>query len=128
MAEKQESRGRGAATAMHRSGFGQATEAIEKLRAVVDQASRSIKDLTQASEQWARERRNAPSEVAKQLREQSGRAVGTMSETVEHNPLTSMAVAFAVGFLVASLIKRCRLAVAGPGGVAVDRGSPRAIS
>ena len=45
-------------------------------------------------------------EVANQLREQSSRAVGTMTETVEHNPLTSMAVAFAVGFLLASLIKR----------------------
>jgi ElaB/YqjD/DUF883 family membrane-anchored ribosome-binding protein len=44
--------------------------------------------------------------VAQQMREQGGRAVGTMSETVEQNPLASMAVAFAVGFLLASLIKR----------------------
>ncbi len=44
--------------------------------------------------------------LAQQLREQGERAVGTVSETVEHNPLTSMAVAFAVGFLVASLVKR----------------------
>jgi ElaB/YqjD/DUF883 family membrane-anchored ribosome-binding protein len=87
-------------------GFTQATEAVEKLRTVVDQASKSIKDLTLASEQWAQEAQERAREVAQQLREQGERAVGTMSETVEHNPLTSMAVAFAVGFLVASLIKR----------------------
>jgi ElaB/YqjD/DUF883 family membrane-anchored ribosome-binding protein len=87
-------------------GFSQATEAVDKLRTVVDQASRSIKELTQASEQWAHDAQERAREVAGQLREQSSRAVGTVSETVEHNPLTSMAVAFAVGFLVASLIKR----------------------
>ena len=107
MAEKQESgeqsAGDGTAAAF---GFSQATEAVEKLRAVVDQASRSIKELTQVSEQWAQDAQERAREVAQQLREQGGRAVGSMSETVEHNPLTSMAVAFAVGFLVASLIKR----------------------
>lgn len=87
-------------------GLSQATEAIEKLRTVVDQASRSIKDLTQASEHWAQEAQVRAREVAKELREQSEKAVGTVSETVEQNPLASLAVAFAVGFLLASLIKR----------------------
>jgi ElaB/YqjD/DUF883 family membrane-anchored ribosome-binding protein len=107
MAEKKESKEwlGGAGNAIE-SGFSQAAEAIEKLRTVVDQASRSIKDLTEASEHWAQDAQERAREVASQLRAQSNRAVGSMTETVEHNPLTSMAVAFAVGFLVASLIKR----------------------
>jgi ElaB/YqjD/DUF883 family membrane-anchored ribosome-binding protein len=107
MAEKQESKARaGGAGSAIESGINQATEAIEKLRAVVDQASRSFKELTEASEHWAQDAQERAREVASQLRDQSNRAVGTMTETVEHNPLASMAVAFAVGFLVASLIKR----------------------
>ncbi|HUC70983.1 MAG TPA: hypothetical protein VMS01_07325 [Stellaceae bacterium] len=106
MAEKQESGERPAGDGNAMFSFSQATEAIEKLRSVVDQASKSIKDLTQASEQWAQEAQERARELAQQLREQGERAVGTVSETVEHNPLTSMAVAFAVGFLVASLVKR----------------------
>lgn len=106
--EKQESaeRSGGNGNAATMFGLGQATEAIEKLRTVVDQASRSIKDLTQASEQWAQEAQVRAREVAKELRDQGEWAVGTVSDTVEHNPLASLAVAFAVGFLVASLIKR----------------------
>jgi ElaB/YqjD/DUF883 family membrane-anchored ribosome-binding protein len=88
------------------TGFTQATETLDKLRAVVDQATRSIKDLTQVSEQWAQEARGRAREVAKQLGEQSGWASGKLSETVEHNPLASLAVAFVLGFLAASLIKR----------------------
>jgi ElaB/YqjD/DUF883 family membrane-anchored ribosome-binding protein len=107
MADRQESgerpSGNGDATAF---GFNQASEAIEKLRTVVDQASRSVKELTQASEQWAQDAQMRAREVAKELREQSEWAVGSVSETVEHNPLASLAVAFAVGFLVASLIRR----------------------
>jgi ElaB/YqjD/DUF883 family membrane-anchored ribosome-binding protein len=107
MAEKQES-GEHSGSTGNATGFGfdQASEAVEKLRGVVDQASRSIKDWTQASEQWARETQERAREVAKELRDQGGRAVGTVSETVEHNPLTSLAVAFAVGVLVASLVRR----------------------
>jgi len=44
--------------------------------------------------------------VAKELRSQGERAVGTVSQQVEHNPVTSLAVAFAVGFICASLIRR----------------------
>jgi len=107
MAEKQESGerlgGDGNATA---SGFAQASEAVDKLRTLVDQASRSIKDFTKVSEQWAHDAQGRARGVAKELSEQSGRAVGAVSETVEHNPLASLAVAFAAGFLVASLIRR----------------------
>jgi len=102
MAQKQESGSEGGDSATT-YGIGQATEAVEKLRTVVDQASRSIKDMTLASEQWAQEHAR---DAAKVLRDRGGQAVSTVSETVEHNPLTSLAVAFAVGFLVASLIKR----------------------
>ena len=87
-------------------GMAQATEVMEKLRNVVDQASQSIKELTQIGQQWAQMAPGRAQEVAQQVREQGGRAVGQMSETVEQNPLASMAVAFAVGFLLASLIKR----------------------
>jgi ElaB/YqjD/DUF883 family membrane-anchored ribosome-binding protein len=107
MTEQQESAertsGDGKATAF---GLSQATEAVDKLRAVVEQASRSIKDLTQASEHWAQEVPGRARGVAQQLREQSGRAVGTVSGTVEHNPLASLAIAFVAGVLLASLIKR----------------------
>jgi ElaB/YqjD/DUF883 family membrane-anchored ribosome-binding protein len=111
MPEQQESKGRttssgnGEANASN-YGVAQATEAMEKLRTVVDQASKSIKDWTQLGQQWAQNAPGRAQEMAQQMREQSGKAVGTMSETVEQNPLASMAVAFAVGFLLASLIKK----------------------
>jgi ElaB/YqjD/DUF883 family membrane-anchored ribosome-binding protein len=101
--EKERAAGEGNGMAF---GFSQATETIDKLRGVVDQATRSIKDLTQVSEQWAQEARDRARDVAKQLGVQSDWASGKISETVEHNPLASIAVAFALGFLAASLIKR----------------------
>jgi ElaB/YqjD/DUF883 family membrane-anchored ribosome-binding protein len=88
------------------SGVGQASDAVEKLRSVVDQASRSIRDLTQASEQWAQTAQDRAAKTAKELRTQGERAVDTVSQQVEHNPLTSVAIAFALGFLVASLVRR----------------------
>jgi ElaB/YqjD/DUF883 family membrane-anchored ribosome-binding protein len=107
MAEKQEtgdrSGGDGGGSGF---GFGQASEAVDKLRSVVDQASQSIRDLAQASEQWAHTAQERATEMAKELRAQGERAVGTVSQQVEHNPMTSVAVAFAVGFLVASLVRR----------------------
>ena len=107
MAERQESAerasGNGDATALS---FSKATEAVEKLRAVVDRASRSITDLTQASEQWAQGAQERAREVAQKLRGQPARAVDTVSQTVQHNPLASLAIAFAAGVLLASLVKR----------------------
>ena len=84
----------------------EATEAIEKLRSGIDQASRAMRDLTQASEHWAQSIQDRARDMAKELRSQGERAVGTVSQQVEHNPLTSLAVAFAVGFLCATLIRR----------------------
>jgi ElaB/YqjD/DUF883 family membrane-anchored ribosome-binding protein len=43
--------------------------------------------------------------IAKELRGQGDRAVGALSQQVEHNPLANVAVAFAVGFICASLIQ-----------------------
>ena len=103
LSDKQESSGDGSGGGF---GFNQATEAVEKLRAVVEQASQSIRELTQASEQWAQTAQERATEMAKEFRAQSERAVGTVTEQVEHNPLTSLAIAFAVGFLVASVTRR----------------------
>jgi ElaB/YqjD/DUF883 family membrane-anchored ribosome-binding protein len=84
----------------------QATEAIEKLRSGIDQASRAVRDLTQVGGHWAQDLQGRARDMAKDLRSQGERAVGTVSQQVEHNPLTSLAVAFAVGFICASLIRR----------------------
>ncbi len=106
MAEKHEKAERSGDEGKTAFGFGQASDAVEKLRPLDDQASRSIKDFTQASEQWAQDAQERARGIAKDLSEQGGRAVGAVSDTVEHNPLASLAVAFAAGFLLASLIKR----------------------
>ena len=107
MAEKQEIGDRTVGkTGAGEPGFGQASEAVEKLRSVVDQASRSIRDLTEASEQWAQTAQERATEMAKELRVQGEHAVGAVSKQVEQNPLISVAVAIAVGFLVASLVRR----------------------
>jgi ElaB/YqjD/DUF883 family membrane-anchored ribosome-binding protein len=44
--------------------------------------------------------------MAMELRNQGERAVSTVSQQVEHNPLTSLAVAFAVGCVLGTLIRR----------------------
>jgi ElaB/YqjD/DUF883 family membrane-anchored ribosome-binding protein len=79
------------------------SEAIEMLRSGIDQATRAMRDLTEASGDLAQRAGG----MAKDLRKQSERAVTTVSHQVEQNPLTSMAIAFAVGFIVcAALIRR----------------------
>jgi ElaB/YqjD/DUF883 family membrane-anchored ribosome-binding protein len=84
----------------------EATEAIERLRSGIDQASRAMRDLTQVGGHWAQDLQERARDMAKDLRSQGERAVGTVSQQVEHNPLTSLAVAFAVGVIFASLIRR----------------------
>jgi ElaB/YqjD/DUF883 family membrane-anchored ribosome-binding protein len=85
---------------------GEAGEAIEKLRSGIEQASGALRDLTQAGEHWVQGLPERARYVANELRSQGERAVGTVSRQVEHNPVTSLAVAFAVGFICASLIRR----------------------
>jgi ElaB/YqjD/DUF883 family membrane-anchored ribosome-binding protein len=84
----------------------QATDAIEKLRSRIDQASQAMRDLTQVSEQWAQGTQGRVRDMAIELRSQGERAVSTVSQQVEHNPLTSLAVAFALGCVVGTLIRR----------------------
>jgi ElaB/YqjD/DUF883 family membrane-anchored ribosome-binding protein len=124
-AEKQESGNRSLGSEPRGGdGSGQAAEALEGLRSVIDQASRAVRDLTQASQQWtqvAQERardmgqelRNqgeralaGMSQQAQELRNQGERAVAGVSQQVEQNPLTSLAIAFALGYLVATLTRR----------------------
>jgi ElaB/YqjD/DUF883 family membrane-anchored ribosome-binding protein len=84
----------------------QATEAIEKLRSRINEASQAMRDLTQVSEQWAEGTQGRVRDMAMQLRNQGERAVSTVSQQVEHNPLTSLAIAFAFGCVCAALIRR----------------------
>jgi len=84
----------------------QATDAIDKLRARIDQASQAMRDLSQVSEQWAQGTQGRVRDMAAELRNQGERAVSTVSQQVEHSPLTSLAVAFALGCVFGTLIRR----------------------
>ena len=114
--EKQESTGRavvsepnagrtnggdGGATALGQ----QASHALEGLRSVIEQASQVLRDLTPAGSQWMQNTDRAR-EVAQGLRVQGEQAVGTVSRQVEQNPMMSIAVAFAMGYLLATLTRR----------------------
>ena len=66
----------------------------------------AFRDLTQVGGDWAHGLQERALDVAKELRSQSDRAVGTVSQQVEHHPLASLGVAFAIGFVCASLIRR----------------------
>jgi ElaB/YqjD/DUF883 family membrane-anchored ribosome-binding protein len=78
-------------------------EAIEMLRSGIDQATRAMRDLTEASGDLAQRAGG----MATDLRKQGERAVSTISHQVEQNPLTGLAIAFAVGFIIcAALIRR----------------------
>jgi hypothetical protein len=81
-------------------------EVIERLRSGIDQASRAMRDLTHVGDHWAHGGQDRARNIAKELRGQGDRAVGAVSQQVERNPLASLAVAFAVGFICASLIRR----------------------
>jgi ElaB/YqjD/DUF883 family membrane-anchored ribosome-binding protein len=83
-------------------GSQKASEAMEMLRSGIDQATRAMRELTDASGDLVQRAGG----MAKDLRKQSERAASTLSHQVEQNPLTSLAIAFAVGFMFASLIRR----------------------
>jgi ElaB/YqjD/DUF883 family membrane-anchored ribosome-binding protein len=84
----------------------QANEARHGLRAAVDHASSSLRELRGAGTQWAKGSQERAVALGKDLRGRGERAVGGVSQRVEQNPLTSVAVAFAVGFVCASLVRR----------------------
>jgi ElaB/YqjD/DUF883 family membrane-anchored ribosome-binding protein len=83
-----------------------ASEAMQGLRSVIEQASQTLRKLTEAGERWARESEHRASDIAKELVTEGERAIGGVSRQVEQNPLISLAVAFALGFLCASLTRR----------------------
>lgn len=93
--------GEGSGTAL----ASQATEALERFRSVIDQAAQAMRDLSQATGQWAPTADRAR-EVAQGLRSQGAQAVGTVSQQVEQNPMISIAIAFALGYLLASMTRR----------------------
>lgn len=91
----------------------QAGEMLDRLRSLLDQASQMLRDFGMQSGQWTQAAQNRAgemarqaSEMARQLRDQSGVAVDSVSHQVERNPLTSIGIAFAVGFACAALIAR----------------------
>jgi ElaB/YqjD/DUF883 family membrane-anchored ribosome-binding protein len=84
----------------------QATDAIERLRGVVEQATTTVRDLSQASGEWAQTAQKQARDMAKQMREQSEWAMGTMSRQVEQYPLTSIAVAMGVGYMLGMMMRR----------------------
>ncbi|HYZ41672.1 MAG TPA: hypothetical protein VE687_13765 [Stellaceae bacterium] len=83
----------------------QATEALERFRSVIDQASQALRDLAQATGEWAPSTDRAR-EVAQGLRSQGEQYVGTVSRQVEQNPMASIAIAFALGCLLAAIVTR----------------------
>ena len=83
----------------------QANQAIEGLRSVIEQASQVLRDLTQAGSQWVQNTDRAR-EMGQGLRTQGEQAVGTVSRQVEQNPMMSLAVAFVMGYLLATMTRR----------------------
>src|SRR5207302_10175897 len=116
MADKQESGGRsivsdpnvGRTNGGDSSGAAlgqQASQALEGLRSVIEQASQVLRNLTQAGSEWVQNTDRAR-EMAQGLRTQGEQAVGTVSRQVEQNPMMSLAVAFAMGYLLATMTRR----------------------
>jgi hypothetical protein len=83
----------------------QATEALERFRSVIDQASQALRDLAEATGEWAPSAERAR-EVAQGLRSQGEQYVGTVSRQVEKNPMASIAIAFGLGCLLAAIVTR----------------------
>lgn len=81
---------------------GEAAEALERLRTVIDQASQTVRELTEASRQWAEGTQGRTAG----LRSQGERAIETVSRRVENNLAASIAIAAAVGFVAGVLTRR----------------------
>src|SRR6266404_2984972 len=64
----------------------QATDAIEKLRSRIDQASQAMHDLTQVSEQWAQGTQGRVRDMAMELRSQGERAVHRLATGGTQSP------------------------------------------
>lgn len=104
---------RDSAQEMVNSSQAQAGEMLDRMRLLLDQASQMLRDFGTQSGQWTQAAQNRAgemarqaSDMARQLRDQSGVAVDSVSRQVERNPLTSIGIAFAVGFACAALVAR----------------------
>jgi hypothetical protein len=101
-AEKQES----AAANGSEAAIEEANEAASGLRAAIGEASRTLHGLARAGKERARDAEARAVEVGKELRGHGERAAGGVARQVRENPLVSLAVAFALGFLCAALVRR----------------------
>jgi hypothetical protein len=84
----------------------QANEAASGLRAAIGEASRTLHALARAGKERARDAEARAVEVGKELRGHGERAAGGVARQVKENPLASLVVAFALGFLCAALVRR----------------------
>jgi ElaB/YqjD/DUF883 family membrane-anchored ribosome-binding protein len=80
--------------------------ASETLRPAVNRASETLRNLGRTGEEWAKDAEGRAAEIGKGLRDQGERALGQLARRVEQNPLTSLTIAFALGFLCAALARR----------------------
>lgn len=88
------------------SAMQQATDAIERLRGVVEQATTTFRDLSQSGGEWAQQAQVRARDMANQMRDQGEWAVGTMSRQVEQYPMTSIVMALGVGFMLGMAVRR----------------------
>src|SRR2546423_14775581 len=79
-----------------------ASQALEGLRSVIEQASQVLRELTQAGSQWVQNTDRAR-EMAQGLRTQGEQAVGTGSRQGEQDPMMSLPGAFRAGYLLAAI-------------------------
>jgi ElaB/YqjD/DUF883 family membrane-anchored ribosome-binding protein len=86
--------------------FEETGEALHGLRSAIYQASHSLRELGRAGEDWAKGAKERALENGKEWREQGGRALGGVTRQVEQNPLASLGIAFALGFLCAVVARR----------------------
>jgi hypothetical protein len=84
----------------------QATEALEGLRGAIEQASTTMRELTRAGGELAGGAQVRTRDIAGQVRSQGQRAAGTVAHQVETYPLTSLLLAFGVGYCIGALTRR----------------------
>jgi hypothetical protein len=92
-----------AAVAAGEEAFEETGEALSGLRTAIDRAARSLRELSRAGEEWARD---GALELGRELRSRGEGAVGGVARQVEKNPFASLAVAFALGILCAAAVRR----------------------
>jgi len=81
------------------------TSGFAPLRVAFGRASDTWRKLKGAGGQWANGAEGRVVEIGKELRGQGERAVGEVAKQVERNPLASLAIAFALGFLCATVAR-----------------------